>query len=141
MKVSGRLRQGGMGRVTLGPSDKLRTGEGKKPLPCRHSHNSLETQEGRMLRVLLVQRNRTNIRDGERARENEFQLDHWLWGTGKSKIHRAGQQVEIEDFNFRVLRHNFFISVFTLKAFTQLEEVLPITEGYLLYLKPTVCKC
>lgn len=93
-----------------------------------------------MLRVLLVQRNRTNIRDGERARENDFQLDHWLWGTGKSKIHRTGQQVEIEDFNFRVLRQNFFISVFTLKVLTQLEEVLPIMEGYLLYLKPTVCK-
>lgn len=94
-----------------------------------------------MLRVLLVQRNRTNIRDGERARENDFQQrDHWLWGTGKSKIHRAGQQVEIEDFNFRVLRQNFFISVFTLKALTQLEEVLAIMEGYLLYLKPTVCE-
>ena len=94
-----------------------------------------------MLRVLLVQRNRTNIRDGERARENDFQQrDHGLWGTGKSKIHRAGQQVEIEDFNFRVLRQNFFISVFTLKALTQLEEVLPIIEGYLLYLKPTVCE-
>lgn len=94
-----------------------------------------------MLRVLLVQRNRTNIRDGERARENGFQqLDHWLWGTGKSKIRRAGQQVETEGFNFRILRQNFFISVFTLKALTQLEEVLPITEGYLLYLKPTVYK-
>ena len=141
MKASGGLRQGGVGQVTLGPSDKLPTGERKRPLPCRHSHNSLETQEGRMLRVLLVQRNRTNIRDGERARENGFQqLDHWLWGTGKSKILRAGQQVETEGFNFRILRQNLFISVFTLKALTQLEEVLPIMEGYLLYLKPTVYK-
>lgn len=71
MKVSGRLRQGGMGTVTLGPTDKLHTGEGKRPFPCRWSHNSLETQELRMFRVPLVQKNRTNIRDGER--ENDFQ--------------------------------------------------------------------